>query len=114
MPARTDTSEARIEVRDLTMAFGDFVVMRDLNFIVRRGDAPIHVAGENHLGESHAFAFLHDTRPALFQLAHQTERIPLDREIQIPDGHARNQVAHRSAGKVHIRSRGHAQLLHAQ
>lgn len=36
--ARTDTSQARIEVRDLTMAFGDFVVMRDLNFIVRRGD----------------------------------------------------------------------------
>jgi phospholipid/cholesterol/gamma-HCH transport system ATP-binding protein len=27
-----------ITVRDLTMAFGDFVVMRDLNFVVRRGD----------------------------------------------------------------------------
>jgi phospholipid/cholesterol/gamma-HCH transport system ATP-binding protein len=29
--------DVRITVRDLTMAFGDFVVMRDLNFEIRRG-----------------------------------------------------------------------------
>src|SRR5271166_1480466 len=45
MPARTDTSEARIEVRDLTMAFGDFVVMRDLNFTVRRSDIFVVMGG---------------------------------------------------------------------
>ena len=33
------------EVRDLTMAFGDFVVMRDLNFIVRRGDIFVVMGG---------------------------------------------------------------------
>ena len=45
IPARIGTSEARIEVRDLTMAFGDFVVMRDLNFIVRRGDIFVVMGG---------------------------------------------------------------------
>jgi phospholipid/cholesterol/gamma-HCH transport system ATP-binding protein len=37
--------EAHIVVRDLTMAYGDFVVMRDLNFTVRRGDVFIIMGG---------------------------------------------------------------------
>jgi ABC-type phosphonate transport system ATPase subunit len=32
-----DDSTPRIAVRDLTMAFGSFVVMRDLSFEIRRG-----------------------------------------------------------------------------
>jgi phospholipid/cholesterol/gamma-HCH transport system ATP-binding protein len=36
---------ARITVRDLTMAFGDFVVMRDLNFAVHRGEVFIIMGG---------------------------------------------------------------------
>ncbi|MDX2166877.1 MAG: ATP-binding cassette domain-containing protein, partial [Deltaproteobacteria bacterium] len=39
------TAEARITVRDLTMAFGSFVVMRDLNFSVNRGDIFIIMGG---------------------------------------------------------------------
>jgi phospholipid/cholesterol/gamma-HCH transport system ATP-binding protein len=35
----------RITVRDLTMAFGDFVVMRDLNFAVARGEVFIIMGG---------------------------------------------------------------------
>ena len=35
----------RITVRDLTMAFGDFVVMRDLNFNVGRGEVFIIMGG---------------------------------------------------------------------
>ncbi len=34
-----------ITVRDLTMAFGSFVVMRDLNFVVRRGDIFVIMGG---------------------------------------------------------------------
>jgi len=34
-----------ITVRDLTMAYGDFVIMRDLNFSVRRGDVFIVMGG---------------------------------------------------------------------
>jgi phospholipid/cholesterol/gamma-HCH transport system ATP-binding protein len=34
-----------IEVRDLTMAFGDFVLMRDLNFAVRHGEIFIVMGG---------------------------------------------------------------------
>ena len=34
-----------IAVRDLTMAYGDFVIMRDLNFSVRRGDVFIIMGG---------------------------------------------------------------------
>jgi phospholipid/cholesterol/gamma-HCH transport system ATP-binding protein len=41
-PARR---EPHIIVRDLTMAFGSFVVMRDLNFTVRRGDVFIIMGG---------------------------------------------------------------------
>lgn len=37
--------EPHIVVRDLTMAFGSFVLMRDLNFTVRRGDVFIIMGG---------------------------------------------------------------------
>lgn len=37
--------DARIVVKDLTMAFGSFVLMRDLNFTVRRGDIFIIMGG---------------------------------------------------------------------
>lgn len=36
---------AAIEVRDLTMAFGEFVVMRDLEFRVRQGDVFVIMGG---------------------------------------------------------------------
>src|SRR6202158_3570002 len=47
MPTDGHSSErpAHITVRNLTMAFGNFVVMRDLNFIVRRGDIFIIMGG---------------------------------------------------------------------
>ncbi len=38
-------AQAHIEVRDLTMAYGSFVIMRDLNFIVNRGDIFIIMGG---------------------------------------------------------------------
>ena len=37
--------EAHITVRNLKLAFGDFVVLRDLNFTVRRGDVFIILGG---------------------------------------------------------------------
>jgi phospholipid/cholesterol/gamma-HCH transport system ATP-binding protein len=43
--------DARITVRDLTMAFGDLVIMRDLNFTVRRGDVFI-IMGASGCGKS--------------------------------------------------------------
>src|SRR6185369_3948103 len=45
------TGEARIIVRDLTMAFGSFVLMRDLNFTVHRGDIFI-IMGASGCGKS--------------------------------------------------------------
>ena len=38
-------AEARIEVRQLTMAYGDRVIQRDLNFTVRRGDIFVIMGG---------------------------------------------------------------------
>ena len=38
-------SEAQIIVRNMTMAYGSFVLMRDLNFTVRRGDIFIIMGG---------------------------------------------------------------------
>ena len=46
--SESKTSERRasaIEVRDLTMAYGEFVVMRDLNFEIRSGDIFIIMGG---------------------------------------------------------------------
>ena len=37
--------EPHIHVSDLTMAYGDFVVMRDLNFTINRGDIFIIMGG---------------------------------------------------------------------
>ena len=37
--------EAHITVRDLTMAYGSFVLMRDLNFTINRGDIFIIMGG---------------------------------------------------------------------
>src|SRR5918996_5364494 len=39
------TAEAPIVVRDLTMAYGSFVIQRDLTFTVRRGDIFIIMGG---------------------------------------------------------------------
>jgi len=39
------TAEARITVRDLTMAYGSFVLMHDLNFVVRRGSIFVVMGG---------------------------------------------------------------------
>jgi phospholipid/cholesterol/gamma-HCH transport system ATP-binding protein len=38
-------SDAQITVRDLTMAYGDFILMRDLDFTVRRADVFIIMGG---------------------------------------------------------------------
>jgi len=38
-------ADAHITVKNLTMAFGSFVLMRDLDFTVRRGDVFIIMGG---------------------------------------------------------------------
>jgi phospholipid/cholesterol/gamma-HCH transport system ATP-binding protein len=40
-----DRRPPHITVRDLTMAFGSFVVMHDLNFVIRRGDIFVIMGG---------------------------------------------------------------------
>jgi phospholipid/cholesterol/gamma-HCH transport system ATP-binding protein len=47
-PAHDD---AHIEVKNLTMAYGDFVLMRDLNFTVNRGDVFV-IMGPSGCGKS--------------------------------------------------------------
>src|SRR2546425_4993581 len=44
-PASGNGAEPHITVRHLTMAYGDFVVMRDLNFTVNRGNVFIIMGG---------------------------------------------------------------------
>jgi phospholipid/cholesterol/gamma-HCH transport system ATP-binding protein len=44
-PDTRPQTEAHITVRDLTMAYGDFVIQHDLNFTVRRGDIFIIMGG---------------------------------------------------------------------
>ena len=43
--ALTNGADAHITVRNLTMAYGSFVLMRDLNFTIKRGDVFIIMGG---------------------------------------------------------------------
>jgi phospholipid/cholesterol/gamma-HCH transport system ATP-binding protein len=54
--------EAHITVQDLTMAYGSFVVMRDLNFSVNRGDIFI-IMGGSGCGKSTLMRHLVGLRP---------------------------------------------------
>ena len=45
MSQSSSNAETHIEVRDLTMAYGDFVIQQNLNFTVRRGDIFIIMGG---------------------------------------------------------------------
>ncbi len=45
MPEQLNSNEAHIVVKDLTMAYGDFVLMRDLSFTINRGDVFIIMGG---------------------------------------------------------------------
>ncbi len=60
---------AHITVRDLTMAFGSFVVMRDLNFVVRRGDIFV-IMGASGCGKStllkHLLGLIEPARGEIF------------------------------------------------
>jgi phospholipid/cholesterol/gamma-HCH transport system ATP-binding protein len=44
-PTPPDASDAAITVRDLTMAYGSFVLMRGLDFTIRRGDVFVIMGG---------------------------------------------------------------------
>jgi phospholipid/cholesterol/gamma-HCH transport system ATP-binding protein len=44
-PALETASPAHIAVQDLTMAYGDFIIQRDLTFTIRRGDIFIIMGG---------------------------------------------------------------------
>jgi phospholipid/cholesterol/gamma-HCH transport system ATP-binding protein len=50
-PAAATDSDAHIVVRDLTMAFGSFVLMRDLDFAIRRGEIFV-IMGASGSGKS--------------------------------------------------------------
>lgn len=50
-PAVTNGANAHIEIRNLTMAYGDFVVQHDLNFTIRKGDIFV-IMGGNGCGKS--------------------------------------------------------------
>ncbi len=45
MTEQQKRAEGHIEIRDLTMAYGDFVVMQDLNFSIRPGEVFIIMGG---------------------------------------------------------------------
>ncbi len=51
MPSTSDAAlpdrdpEVKIEIRDLTMAYGDFVLMRDINVQIRRGEVFVIMGG---------------------------------------------------------------------
>jgi phospholipid/cholesterol/gamma-HCH transport system ATP-binding protein len=70
-------AEAHITVRNLTMAYGDFVVMRGLNFLVRRGEIFI-VMGGSGCGKSTLLRHLVGLeRPATGEILYDDENFTL-------------------------------------
>ena len=52
-------------------------------------------------------------RPAFFEFVRHPRRVALDREVQVADGHAGNQVAHGPARQIEVRTGLGGQFLHA-
>ena len=52
--------------------------------------------------DAQRFVFPRHFRSALFQFADDARRVPLDREIQIADGHSGDHVAHGAADEIQI------------
>ncbi len=70
-------AEAHITVRNLTMAYGDFVVMRGLNFVVRRGEIFIIMGGSGS-GKSTLLRHLVGLeRPAAGEILYDDENFTL-------------------------------------
>lgn len=80
-------AEPHIVVRNLTMAFGNFVVMRDLNFAVRRGDIFI-IMGGSGCGKStllrHLIGLIEPARgEILYGDFNFTRADPAERELRL-------------------------------
>jgi phospholipid/cholesterol/gamma-HCH transport system ATP-binding protein len=78
------TPEEHIIVRDLTMAYGSFVLMRDLNFVVRKGDIFV-IMGGSGCGKSTLLRHLIGLKePAKGEIIYEdvnfTRAIPEERE----------------------------------
>ena len=66
-------SQAHITVRNLTMAYGSFVIMRDLNFMIRHGDVFV-IMGGSGCGESTLLRhFIGLNEPANGEILYGTE-----------------------------------------
>ncbi len=78
--------DARITVQDVTMAFGDFVVMRDLNFTVQRGDVFI-IMGASGCGKStllrHMIGLLEPAKGEIFYGSESFTNAPPDKREQM-------------------------------
>ena len=84
-----------------------------INLLASRLNAAVHVAREDHVEVPQLFVFVHDARSALLEFARETRRIALNGEIEVADGHSRNQIANGAAGEVDVGGDLDGQLLHA-
>src|SRR5712692_4727303 len=84
-----------------------------INVIAGRGDAAVGVAGKDQLDVAQALVLAENARAALLELPGDAERIPLDAEIEVADGHPGQEVAHGAAGQIDVGRRCGGELLHA-
>lgn len=87
LPTRGDVPE--IEVRDLTMAFGDFVVQRNVSFTVNKGDVFI-IMGGSGCGKStllrHMLGLIEPVKGEVFYRGENFTRADLDERNRILRG----------------------------
>ena len=82
-----DDREAHLEVRNLTMAYGNFIVMHDLNFTVRHGDVFV-IMGGSGCGKStllrHLIGLIEPARGEIFyDGVNFTKATPEEREATL-------------------------------
>ena len=73
-----------------------------IDFVAGRSQRAVHLAVEDQFHAAQVFVLTQDAGAAFLQFARHAQRIPFHDKIQIADAHPAHQVAHRSAGEVHV------------
>src|SRR2546428_5192974 len=107
-------SQAHITVRNLTMAYGSFVIMRDLNFTIRHGDVFV-IMGGSGCGKSTLLRhFIGLNEPASGEILYGTESFTAAEPARRQQMLRRFGVLYQSGALIEHRSEEHTSELQSR